>query len=389
MSDDEKNPPGPADRPSGCPVGRPAADERALRALLAGAVGGLEPSDGALERLRHAVPARRARKRQALVGAAAVALLAGTAIPAALHLGTDQGAAAGHSAMAGHGEARDGTTGGPSDPRQNASGDGDKGAPRAARTPSAGQETGGAGTGPSPQASESPSGGTVAGSSAAGATAGTTSGAGNGPQPPAGAAPGVPACTAGQLGVAGSARAPESDGKVLGSFKVTNVSARGCTVTGPDTVTAAPLPATPPPAQAPGVTVTGHTAGDPASGLLPDPSAETPVLVLEPNRAYEVRFAWVPSARSCPAASPGPSVKPAQGGEAQTPARQPDGAGAPATSGAAGGDAASEAGTGAQGGAGVAVSHTPASGDPVTRTTIADACGGTVYRTGIIPQAAP
>ncbi|MEU9005471.1 hypothetical protein [Streptomyces sp. NPDC048551] len=203
----------------------------------------------------------------------------------------------------------------------------------------------------------------------------------------------MPACTAGQLGVAGSARAPESDGKVLGSFKVTNVSARGCTVTGPDTVTAVPLPATPPPAQAPGVTVTGHTAGDPASGLLPDPSAEAPVLVLEPNRAYEVRFAWVPSARSCPAASPGPSAKPAQGGEARTPARQPDGAGAPATSGAAGGDAAAaqgaEAGTGAQGGAGVAVSHTPASGDPVTRTTIADACGGTVYRTGIIPQAAP
>ncbi|MFG2618944.1 hypothetical protein ACGFXC_15175 [Streptomyces sp. NPDC048507] len=383
MSDDEKNPPGPP--------GRPAPDEQGLRDLLAGAVGGLEPSEGALERLRHAVPARRARKRQALVGAAAVALLAGTVIPAALHLGTDQGAAAGHSAMAGHGEARDGAAGGTSSPRQNGSGDGDSGAPRAARTPGTGRETGGAGAAASPRTSGSPSGAAVAGGSTAGATAGTTTGAGNGPQPPAGAAPGVPACTAGQLGVAGSARAPESDGRVLGSFKVTNVSARGCTVTGPDTVTAVALPVTPPPARAPGVTVTGHTAGDPASGLLPDPSAEAPALVLEPNGAYEVRFAWVPSAQSCPAASPGPSSKPAQGGEAQTPAREPEGAGSAAAGAAAGADAAGgqELRTGAQGGAGVAVSHTPAAGDPVTRTTIADACGGTVYRTGIIPQAAP
>ncbi|MCZ0980185.1 hypothetical protein O1L60_17650 [Streptomyces diastatochromogenes] len=45
-------------------------DELALRRLFQDAVSGLEPSHGSLEHLRRAVPARRARKRQALVGAA-------------------------------------------------------------------------------------------------------------------------------------------------------------------------------------------------------------------------------------------------------------------------------------------------------------------------------
>ncbi|MET8749366.1 hypothetical protein ABZW32_04680 [Streptomyces sp. NPDC004667] len=386
MRDDHENPRGPAAPGTG--------DEQVLRSLLAGAVQGLEPSEGALERLRHAVPVRRARKRQALVGAAAAALLAGTAIPAALHLGTDQDAAAGHSAMAGHGEAQGGKTGGPSDPHQNGSGDGTGTGPKTAKPAGADQEAGGTGGKPSPQASGSPSGGTVTGGpSDAGVVPGAANGAGHGP-PPVGAAPGVPGCTAGQLGVAGSARAPGPDGKVLGSFKVTNVSAKGCTVTGPDTVTAAAVPAGPPSAQSAGVTVTGHTAGDPVSGLLPDPSAETPVLFLEPNTAYEVRFAWVPSGASCPA-PPGPSAKPQQGDAAQ-PAGTGTATGAPAAAPGGDGTAAAAApgpdpqtgGTDTQPG-GVAVSHTPATGDPVTRTTIPEACGGTVYRTGIIPQATP
>lgn len=46
-------------------------DELALRRMLQGAVQGLEPSDGTLERLHRAVPARRARRRQGVVGAAA------------------------------------------------------------------------------------------------------------------------------------------------------------------------------------------------------------------------------------------------------------------------------------------------------------------------------
>ncbi|MCX5195999.1 hypothetical protein OOK31_19225 [Streptomyces sp. NBC_00249] len=392
MRDDHKNPPGP-----GTPGPAPG-DEQALRSLLAGAVQGLEPCDGALERLRHAVPARRARKRQALVGAAAAALLAGTAIPAALHLSADQGASAERSTMAGHGQTQSGRTTGPSDPQQN--GTGGFAEPRPSRSPGQGQETGGgAGTQPSPRASGSPSGGPVAGSSSAGASAGTGSGAasgaaGHGPLPPLGAAPGTtPGCTADQLGVAASARAPEADGKVFGAFKVTNVSVRGCVVTGPDTVTAASLDAPPPPAQgASGVTVTSHTAGDPASGLLPDPSAETPVLLLQPNTAYEVRFAWVPSAQSCPAATPTASAKPEQAETGGSPAAPPAvQEGAAADSGEASAPPLISGGTGTAP-AGVEVSHTPGTpvaGAPVTQATIPEACGGTVYRTGLIAPAAP
>ncbi|WP_327132949.1 hypothetical protein OG311_20415 [Streptomyces sp. NBC_01343] len=351
-----------------------AGEEEALRSLLRGAVEGLEPSAGALERLQYAVPVRRTRKRQAVIGAVAAVLLAGTAVPAALHLHITggEGSAADHSAMAGHGE-QPGTAagGGTPDPHQ----DGAGARPQPGKAAGKEAETGGAGERPDPQEGGAPTGGGSAGPDAAGATAGAS--AGTGPQPPVGAAPGVPGCSAEQLGVQGSARAPETDGKVYGSFKVTNVSARGCTVVGPDTVTAASVSA---PGQASGVTVVGHTAGDPAAGL-PDPSAETPLLLLQPYTAYEVRFAWVPSAQSCPAATPDPVTKPpvgapegGQGTAARATGQEPDtGAKAPEP-------------------AGVEVTHTPHTalpGAPTTQTTIPAACGGTVYRTGVIPLDAP
>ncbi|MFF4318272.1 hypothetical protein [Streptomyces sp. NPDC001568] len=385
MTDDQKNPADPAG------TAGHEGDEQALRSLLAGAVQGLEPSDGALERLRHAVPARRALKRQAVVGAAAAVLLAATAVPAALHLGGEQGTTTDHSAMAGHGQAQGGNTGYPAEPRHNGAGAGNQ--PRPTRSTGPTLEDG-TGEQPSPQASVTPSGGVTTGPSGTGATAGAATGSGPAIErtPPV-AAPGVvPACTSEQLGVRGSARAPERDGKVYGSFQVTNVSARGCTVTGPDRVTAASL-ATTPPAKGPAVTVTGHREGDPASGLLPAPSTERPQLVLDPNSAYEVRFAWVPSAESCPAASPSPSAEPAeQSGPAQRPAgsAEPASEDGSAVSPAAAADPLS--GTTAPDPAGVAVSHTPGTplaGAPITQTTIPAACGGTVYRTGIIPAAAP
>ncbi|MFJ9344424.1 hypothetical protein ACIRP0_34870 [Streptomyces sp. NPDC101733] len=358
-------------------------EEQALRGLFAGAVQGLEPSHGALERLRHAVPARRARKRQALVGAAAAALLAGTAIPAALHLGRDPEGTTGHSAMAGHGETQPGKSGGSSDPHQNGTGAG-AGRPSPAKSGGTGAPAGVAG-GPTPSASASPSGVTSAGPTGT-TDSGTLAGTGPGAFPPAGgAAQGVPGCTAGQLGVLGGTRSPEADGRVYGSFKVTNVSAKGCLVTGPDTVTAARLGSPPPPVPGPAVTVSGHTAGDPASGLLPDPSAEAARLVLEPNTSYEVRFAWVPSAESCSASSPGSSAKPPAGGSAQPPAGASDGE-------AAGATAADQQDGAAPQPSGVAVTHvpgTPPEGAPITRTTVATACGGVVYRTGIIPPGAP
>ncbi|MFH7595362.1 hypothetical protein WDV06_09690 [Streptomyces racemochromogenes] len=387
MRDDHRNP--------SVPAAPATADEQVLRSLFAGAVQGLEPSEGALERLRHAVPARRARKRKVLVGGAAAVILAGVAVPAVLHLGDadDGGAAVRHSAMAGHGEAQGAR---PGDPRPGIPDD--EARPRPAKSPDKGHTAGGAAARSSQQHGGSPSGGVSAGPSGAGAP---TAAGGNGPQPPAGAAAAAPGCTADQLGVAGSARAPEADGKVYGSFKVTNVSGRGCTVTGPDTVTAASVSQGPPAAQPRGVTVTGHTAGDPASGL-PDPSAEAPALVLQPKQAYEVLFAWVPSAQSCPAATPAPTATPQrQDGTAQRPAGQADTGGADAP---AGGPAGAPTGAGETAGgerrpdgtvdpdpAGVAVSHAPATGTgaPVTQTTIPQACGGTVYRTGLIPQPAP
>ncbi|MYS76743.1 hypothetical protein GTY88_40920, partial [Streptomyces sp. SID5926] len=72
----------------------PATDEAALRAMMQRAVREMEPSDGTLEHLRRAVPARRARKRQALVGAAAAALFLGTAVPALVHVSNATGAGA-------------------------------------------------------------------------------------------------------------------------------------------------------------------------------------------------------------------------------------------------------------------------------------------------------
>ncbi|MEU8840797.1 hypothetical protein AB0D97_16960 [Streptomyces roseus] len=348
-------------------------EEQALRSLLRGAVEGLEPSEGALERLRYAVPVRRTRKRQALVAAAVAALLAGTAIPAALHLHITggEGGGADHSAMAGHGEQPgSGAGGSTSDPHQDGEDD-----PRPGKAAGAAGETAGTGARPDAQDGGAPTGAGTAGPDTAGATAGAS--AGTGPQPPVAASQGVPGCSAEQLGVQGSAKSPEPDGKVYGSFKVTNVSVRGCTVVGPDTVTAASVSA---PGRSSGVTVVGHTAGDPAAGL-PDPSAETPLLVLQPNTAYEVRFAWVPSAQSCPAATPEPPPKPPvdapEGGQASA-ARatrsDPDTAGKSPEP------------------AGVEVTHTPHTalpGAPTTQTTIPAACGGTVYRTGVIALDAP
>ncbi|MFB6614421.1 hypothetical protein ACIGFK_11425 [Streptomyces sp. NPDC085524] len=348
-----------------------ASEEQALRGLLRGAVEGLEPSADALERLRYAVPARRVLKRQVLIGAASVALLAGTAIPVALHLTSGEGAAPDHSTMAGH-DSSSGAKPGmkPSDPHQNGSG----ATPKSSHSTGIGPVAGGTTGQPDATAGASAGGVTAGPSGSAGSAGRVGSGGavvGSGPLPPV-AAPGLPGCGAAQLGVVGSARTPEADGKVYGSFKVTNVSAQGCSVTGPDTVTAAGA-ATGPGAAVP---VVGHTAGDPASSLLPDPANQTPVLTLPPNTAYEVRFAWVPNGEPCAVATSGGNPKPP----------------ADAVTAPGGTDAPGQAQTGntpPAAPAGVEVSHTPQPGSPTTQTTIPQACGGTIYRTAPIPVDAP
>ncbi|KJK54209.1 hypothetical protein ACFCYM_02415 [Streptomyces sp. NPDC056254] len=348
-----------------------ASGEEELRILLRGAVEGLQPSEDALERLRHAVPARRARRRRAVVGAAAAALLAGTAIPTALHLSGDGGTSTDRQAMAGHeahsGEERRGA----SDPHQNGYGSYPKAGGSRGGSPDAGGATGQ----PDPSQGGAPSEGTTsgpAGTGTSGGPAGTAAGSTAGALPPV-AAPGVPGCGAEQLGVVGYVRNPEADGRVAGGFRVTNVSSQGCAVTGRDNVTAASTPvATLGPGA--GVAVVGHTAGGPGSGLLPDPSAEAPVVVLPPNKSYEVRFAWVPPGEPCTAGGSTGGGTPPQTG--------PGGA-----SGTLGSGAASESQTAApQAPSVVEVSHTPQTGGAATtRTSIPDACGGTVYRTGAIP----
>ncbi|NED11681.1 hypothetical protein G3I33_09280, partial [Streptomyces sp. SID9124] len=86
-------------------------DEDALRRMMHGVVQGLEPSEGSLDRLQRAVPARRARRRQALVGAAAAALLIGTAVPAFVHVANSEGSSTASPAIAGHGEQAHGGNG--------------------------------------------------------------------------------------------------------------------------------------------------------------------------------------------------------------------------------------------------------------------------------------
>ncbi|MCP9945272.1 hypothetical protein LUX12_11555 [Streptomyces somaliensis] len=168
-----------------------------MQRMLRGAVEGLEPSAGALDHLRRAVPARRARKRQALVGAAAAVILLGTGVPALVHVAASGGASDADPVNAGHGAHAESGDGGPAAP---ASG-GRSGEP------------GGPGKdGVSPERVSS-------------SAAPASGGADGAPGRAAPSAAALPACEAGQLAVsAADVGAPGGDGTVHGAFRVTNVS---------------------------------------------------------------------------------------------------------------------------------------------------------------------
>lgn len=333
------------------------ADELALRTLLRQAVREVEPGDGTLDYLRRAVPARRARKRQALVGVAAAALFLGTAVPALLHVSGATGSDANPSAV-GH----------------------------------ASQAQGGTGQGKDPEGGESTAGGAsdrVEGTDKGdkkeedkdGASTGSGTGATEGADPSSSAAAGAPACTAAQLGPAvASSAAPESTGAVYGSFRVTNVSTVSCTVEGAGTVTPTPQGA----ADAAKVGSARHVAGDAAAGL-PDPSLEAAQLVLEPGAAYEVKFAWVPSE---PCTAPGDST----GGGTGGPSPDPSPSDNPTTT--TGASTGTDSGTVTQlvmedvpADGSVAVTYTPPTGSGSATTTVDNACAGTVYYTGLLTGA--
>ncbi|MBT2440686.1 hypothetical protein J7E93_11320 [Streptomyces sp. ISL-36] len=316
----------------------------------------LQPSEGALDHLRRAVPARRARKRQALVGVAAAAVLIGTAVPAFVHVANSGGIVADQPVNAGHGQQAQGGTG-------------------------TGAETGvegGEKTAATPTGAASPSQGEVAGGGRpTEAVTDKTGGAGSDATEPAESLPeSSPVCEAGQLGVSSvQAGSPDAEGKVYGTFRIANISGTDCVVSGAGSVGFQTHGAADPSK----ISVVEHAAGDPASGL-PDPSQESPTLVLKPDNAYEVRFAWVPT-ETCPTTgtSPDPSTTPDGGG---TSAGSAGSSGTDSTGENTAPQLVTEDGTPADGS--VAVSHTAEPGSPAAATTIPNACAGTIYRTGVL-----
>ncbi|WP_225838769.1 hypothetical protein [Streptomyces sp. NK08204] len=336
-----------------------APDELALRRMLHSAVDDVEPSDGALDHLRRAVPARRARKRQAAVGMAAAALFIGTAIPALVHVsnavGSDPNTAmAGQSSAAhsgnGHGKDHGGDTGTRRD---------DPGG----RSAEPGKDPG------------------SSGDRQGGGDSGTSTGSTQGADPSATVATTVPVCTPEQLGSAtGSAEAPDSAGTVYGVFRVSNVSRSACTVGGTGTVGVTPQGAADPAK----VSAVRHVAGDAAAGL-PDPSQEVTGLVLQPGSAYEEKFAFVPS-ETCPIATTptGSTTGPDSGGPSPDPTttEDPGTTSGTDTSGATGTtpQLVTEDGT-AEGS--IVVTHTTQTGATAT-ATVPGACAGTVYYTGVL-----
>ncbi|MFI9151079.1 hypothetical protein [Streptomyces sp. NPDC053367] len=359
------------------------SDELALRRLLHEAVEDVEPRDGTLDHLRRAVPARRARKRQAAVGMAAAALFLGTAIPALVHVTGSTGPNADPS-IAGHGSAAQGGT---------SEGKGENGGRSEGGT-------GGGGTG----------GGDHGGAEPEDHDTGDTKGTGSGgtTDPSGGASAVDDACTAEQLSVSGSFGAPDSMGAVYGSFRVTNVSAEGCTVVGSGEVTPYPLGTTDPAR----IGLARHVAGD-AALSLPDPSLERHEVVLVPGAAYEVKFAWVPS-ETCPTdggtgtggtgtgggdsggttGGGGDTGTTTGGGETggatPTPTPTPsDGTTGTSDGTETGGDTGMTTQLVTEDGSadgGVNVTYTTELGAPSTSVSVLPACAGTVYRTGMIPQ---
>jgi hypothetical protein len=285
---------------------------------------------------------------------AAAALFIGTAIPALVHVSNATGSNADPSIAGQASQAQGGTTQG-------------KG-PDGGTTGSVGSSATSEDKGKGGDKDEEDKG--------KGATSGATGGAN-----PTASAQSAPACTAEQLGGAtATAGAPDSTGTVYGSFRVTNVSTTPCTVSSGGTVSALAQGA----ADAAKISVVNHVAGDPATAL-PDPSHDVSSLVVKPGAAYELKFAWVPS-ETCPTTG--------SGGTGGTGGPSPDPTPSDTASASSGGTATDgSSGTSPQmvmeegvADGSVAVSHTPETGAATSTTTISNACAGTLYRTGLLPQ---
>lgn len=341
-------------------TGQDRMDEDSLRHLLQSAVGELEASPDSLEYLRRAVPARRTRRRQALVGAAAAVVLGGAALPALVHVATTSGsddrpaiAGSSHNTPGVDGEKRGEGSGGKetSRPSHRKSEDKqDKGKDDQEKNPSKKPEGDSGGVAPDPSS-----------------TLNATS----------------PTCARSQLGNAsGTAGPTDAEGRVYGSFRVLNISGMPCAVVGGGSISPSALGG----ADASQVFVVDHTSGDAASGL-PDPATAPGQLILKPGQAYEVRFAWIPQSgggtSGCSNTSPTPSPDPT-----------PDSVAADGEPSGSPGDGSGDSGGTGGGGGGdqpagsVLVSYTPEAGDPpAASVTLDGACAGTIYRTGLLAGA--
>ncbi|MFJ4524592.1 hypothetical protein ACIP4Y_27210 [Streptomyces sp. NPDC088810] len=333
-------------------------DELALRRLLHSAVDDIRPRTGTLDQLRRAVPARRARKRQAVVGVAAAALFIGTAIPALVHV-SQSGGPDPNTAMAGQTSQAQGGTG------QGKDKGGDKGGKKdgAATTVKPDKE-------PGKSDGKSNKGGHAGGSA-------------GGPDPSATVASGTPLCTAAQLGSAtGTVNAPDTAGVVYGTFRVTNISGTACTLTGPGVVTPTAQGAADPAK----IFSARHVAGDAATSL-PDPSLEVSSLLLQPGSAYEEKFAFVPS-ETCPTTGgtstggPDPSESPDP-----TPTQEASASGGTTDTGGSAGTTTQLATEDGPADGSIAVTHTAQGGAPSATAVVPGACAGTVYFTGVLPGA--
>lgn len=326
------------------------SDELALRNLLHQTVQEIEPRDGSLDHLRKAVPARRARKRHAVVGMAAAALFIGTAIPALLHVSHSTGILGADPSIAGHGSQAQGGAG---QGKQTEGGDSTSG-------------------GSSGKAEDKDSGETK--EDQKGKSAGATTGASSGTGPSATTAASAPVCTAEQLGSpTATTDVPDSAGTVYGTFRITNVSSAGCAVTGPGTV----VPTAQGAADAGKISTLRHVSGDPAAGL-PDPSVEVTQLLLQPGSAYDVKFAWVPS-ETCPTVSD-PTETPSPDPTATEDTSTTDGS---STGGDTGTSTQLVTEDGTADGS-VLVTNTAEGGAPTVSTAVSNACAGVVYWTGLL-----
>lgn len=348
-------------------------EQREVRELLHRAVGGLTPRPDALEQLRRAVPRRRQRRRQLAGSAAATVVLCSLGFFALHSAGMSVSSADGPQAGQSYPDGPNGTrphggqvSGGPVIA---------PGGPNPGPPPGVGSSFGGR-YGPGHNSASAQPGASgplqplptltrLPGTSGGAASAGHPSGL---PGSPAAA----PECARSQLGNGSdTVGAPDAAGVVYGTFQVANVSSSSCTVSLPGVVSVLAVEGT----DRSLITVSPHTAGDPAGGL-PNPAATPVPVLLAPGRSYLVEFAWVPAtganAPSCASSSSTlTSAAPSSptGDSAPAPGSPND-----ATPGTASVPPS------------VVLGHVPGSGGSVAATAvIGNACAGTVYRTDPLP----